>query len=826
MRVFISTSLALILCIYISYGQNENIIINEFMFDPVPSYGLPEIEYVEVLNISNEPLNISGWELNGRIIPGFMIMPGQFLVLCKSSEIHLLHQEIEAIGLEHWDILNNSGQTIILTDNNRETIDSVTYDDTWISDKEKSAGGWALELINPYNPCSGMNNWAVSENLNGGTPGFKNSVFDNSPDNNPPEIINSASIDDGILQIWFDELVDYNDTEHLKAFEILYDNIEFELVISGFTDVQHLAFQEPLQPGKIYQVKVKDLSDCWGNIIRDTVIHFGYGIEPEFNDVLITEILADETPSVGLPESEYLEIHNTTDQLVSMRNSFIFTRSELYPLPDQNLFPDEYYVLIPLSKEELFSSYSNILPMDRFPKLNNDGKDLAIYNRENGIIFSISYDKSWYKYIDKSNGGYSLEMIDIHNPCGDLRNWTASVSAYGGTPGSINSVNDDNPDLTRPGILSAQIIEEEIILVLFDEKLHADCFQEMDVFVNNHNITGLWVYDSVEFNSLEISVQDIPVVNLSYDLNLNGVKDCAGNFMEEGNNSIQVTVPGKPSKGDVIINEILFNPKPGGIDWIEIYNQTDKHLDMKGWYLAKDEFPSKEQYYFLSEDHFLIKPYSFLVLTEDIDKVIRDYPNTDSKYCLEIADLPDLPDKGGYISLWTLENVKLEGTYFSDAQHNLFLKETEGISLERISPDLAANDQDNWHSASSTSGYGTPTQTNSQFMNAQGGAHKIGISPKVISPDQDGFDDILHIFIDLQNTGYLINIFVFNISGELIKNLAKGRLLGANEDITWNGIADNGYTVGPGHYILIMELFHPDGELIKEKRNFVVARKF
>ena len=84
----------------------------------------------------------------------------------------------------------------------------------------------------------------------------------------------------------------------------------------------------------------------------------------------------------------------------------------------------------------------------------------------------------------------------------------------------------------------------------------------------------------------------------------------------------------------------------------------------------------------------------------------------------------------------------------------------------------------------------------------------------------------MHIFIDLQKTGYLANIYIFNLSGALLKKLARGKLLGAKEDITWDGNTDKGYTAGPGHYILLMELFHPDGDMIKEKKNFVVARKF
>jgi len=795
------------------------------MFDPVPSSGLPEIEYVEILNITDEPIRLSGWRLNTHLIPEVTIMPGQFLVLCKSSEVHLLNQSIIAMGMKSWDILNNSGQAIFLTDDSSNTADSLMYDNAWISDKEKSGGGWSLELINPLKPCTGKDNWAVSENLKGGTPGFNNSVFDISPDITPPEIIRSETKDDHSLQVWFSEAVNFNDIELLLSFEILEENIIIDIVLYGYSEIQRFTFSDPLHKGKVYQMQVKDLMDCSGNSIQDTIIYFGHGIEPGFNDILITEILADEIPPVGLPESEYIEILNATEKLISLNNSFIYTNSELYILPDRNLLPGKYYILVPGSKFELFGNYTNAMIMNRFPRLNNDGKDLAIYNRNNGTIFSLSYNKKWYKFTDKSEGGYSIEMIDIRNPCGDINNWTASVSDNGGTPGEINSVSSENPDLSRPMVLTAHALEKESITVIFNEKLHAGCFQDLEVFVNNHNMTGLWTYDSIEFNSLDILIPDEAVTTLKYDLSLTGVKDCAGNFMEEKANTFQVTVPGDPIPGDVVINEILFNSKPGGIDWIEIYNRSEKHLDLKGWYLSKEKYPIEDQKYTIVKDHFIIKPYSFMVLTANIDKVIYDFPNTERVHCLEMLNLPGLPDKDGYISIWASEEIKLEEVYYSDEQHNLFLLDSEGVSLERVSPDIPANDQVNWHSASSNSGFGTPTRINSQFSNTGTRANQIGIFPKVISPDQDGLDDMLHISLINQKPGYFTNIYIFNVRGTLIKTLVKGRLLGTEEDISWDGFIDNGSIADPGHYILLLELFHPDGDMFMEKRNFVVARK-
>jgi len=607
---------------------------------------------------------------------------------------------------------------------------------------------------------------------------------------------------------------------------MMEDNIIPNILHKGYSDIQHVTFSDALKPGKEYIMQIKDLSDCSGNSLQDTLLYFGIGLEPEFNDILITEILVDESPSVGLPESEYIEILNTTDQLISIKNSFIYTSSELYMLPDNNLSPGMYHILVPGTKFELFKNFSRTLIMNRFPRLNNEGKDLSIYNRDNGIIFSMQYDKTWYKYADKSNGGYSIEMIDTDNPCGDINNWTASESVYGGTPGEINSVRSDNPDLTRPRVLSAYALEKESITVLFNEKLHAHCFQDVEVVVNNQNMAGLWTYDTLEFNSLEISLPDATKGTIKYELVLKGIKDCVGNFMENEDNLIQVSVPGDPLPEDVVINEILFDSKPGGTDWVEIYNRSEKHLNLKDWYISGDNFSTQKGKNVIIEDNILLKPFSFLVLTANIEKVVNDFPKTSRDQCIEISIMPGLPDQSGYISIWTSEDIKLDEMHYSNKQHNLFLRGTEGISLERISPDIPSNDLKNWHSASSNSGYGTPTKINSQFRNAGGIANQIEISPRIISPDQDGWEDMLHISLINQKPGYFTNIYIYNIRGILIKTLVKGRLLGINEDITWDGFIDNGIKANPGHYILLLELFHPDGDMLTEKLNFVVAQRF
>jgi hypothetical protein len=42
-----------------------------------------------------------------------------------------------------------------------------------------------------------------------------------------------------------------------------------------------------------------------------------------------------------------------------------------------------------------------------------------------------------------------------------------------------------------------------------------------------------------------------------------------------------------PELGSIVINEIMANPA-GGSDWIELYNTTDRAIDLSGWFLSDD----------------------------------------------------------------------------------------------------------------------------------------------------------------------------------------------------------------------------------------------
>src|SRR5690606_32311724 len=202
---------------------------------------------------------------------------------------------------------------------------------------------------------------------------------------------------------------------------------------------------------------------------------FGIGAKPGFNEVIITEIMADESPVVqaanALPGYEYLEIFNPTNKTLDLRGMKLSDGGAAAVFPSVRLAPGEYAILVPTSRVANFQPFGKTIGLSNFPSLANAGETLSLRSETGALIFSITYSDAWYKDSNKKDGGWSLEMIDITNPCGGIDNWTASTSANGGTPGKENSVKASRPDNMAPKLIRAQAISVTKTLLVFDEKL-------------------------------------------------------------------------------------------------------------------------------------------------------------------------------------------------------------------------------------------------------------------------------------------------------------------------------------------------------------------
>src|SRR6185436_4994695 len=195
-----------------------------------------------------------------------------------------------------------------------------------------------------------------------------------------------------------------------------------------------------------------------------------YSLAQNRYDVVIDEIMADPTPQISLPSNEWIELKNVSANPVNLQNWRIGDATGLSgPMPNFVLQPDSFVIVCTGSVVAAMQVYGRVVSVTSFPSLDNDADQLYLKSSTGLTIHAVSYSLSWYQNAVKSDGGWTLEMIDTKNPCSGISNWKNSTDARGGSPGIKNSVDAVNNDQSVPSIKNAYAIDNLNIIIAFDE---------------------------------------------------------------------------------------------------------------------------------------------------------------------------------------------------------------------------------------------------------------------------------------------------------------------------------------------------------------------
>ncbi|MFC5269163.1 lamin tail domain-containing protein [Adhaeribacter terreus] len=805
--------------------------INEFMADFSPALSLPATEFVELYNRSNKTFNLQNWKLTDAsgvlaTLPAFSFAPGTYVILCARTDTSLFKPFGSVLGLPNFPSLNDSGDNIKLLDNTGKLIDKVSYTNAWYNDPTKASGGFTLELKNPAADCPAPENWAASNDVSGGTPGRQNSVFNTTPDTQIPTLLTVETLSNSALKLTFSETMDSLSLANANYTVSGGISIVSKVVSAGNFKEITLNFSPNLVLGTTYNLTVSGAADCAGNVMQTANQSFGIGAKPGFNQVIITEIMADESPVVNapnpLPGFEYLEIFNPTNQTLDLKGMKLSDGGTPAIFPAVTLAPGEYAILVPTSRVAAFQPFGKTIGLSNFPSFANAGETLSLRTETGVLIFSITYSDTWYKDSNKKEGGWSLEMIDVTNPCGGMDNWTASVAPNGGTPDQENSVKASRPDNTAPKLIRAQAISATKTVLFFDEKLDSLSATQATYQVKNGPAVAAVSIVGAEFNAVEITLAQPLTANQVFTVEVRNVRDCNGNLASVLTATFALPVPGL--KGDVVINEILFNPRPNGVDFVELVNRSSKYIDLKNWQLANlqnDTVSSRKTI----AVNYLLAPQQIVAITTRPDIVMAQYPTHDPNAFLQISSLPSYNDKDGTVLLLNPKNEIADSLTYNEKMHFELLDDKEGVSLERIRID-GPTEKSNFHSAASTVGYATPGKPNSQVQENVQVDSGLTIEPKAFSPDGDGYKDFATFNFNASRNGQVASITIYDSQGREIKKLARNALLAAGNFFQWDGTTNEGRKAPVGYYLVLVELFDMRGKQQSFKETVAIGARF
>ena len=796
----------------------RDVVINEILADPTPVIGLPEGEFVELYNNTSSAIPLGDVTFSDAStttdLPNVLLPPNSYLILCPAADSALWAPFGPVAALSPWPTLNNSGDDLTLAQGG-VVIDQVLYRSSWYDTEEKRSGGWSLEQVNPTPDCSGAANWKESEDVSGGTPGTQNSVFSNAPDVTAPLVTSVSQVGPTQVEVTTNEPLDTTATSNISI--VLAPSLGLNQIsytsLSAFT----VTFSGSFVEGVAYSLTINGITDCAGNQQTEAFeIQIGNGITPRPFDLVINEIYP--IPGEGFIQEEFVELYNATDSLISLEDLYFADASSSVSLPPISMAPGSYAVLISgtsLGSDPFFLDNVWYLPYSSFPSLNNAGDDLELGNSVNGLVIDqVSYSNNWYSDPDKGDGGYSLERKNPFDVCAGSSNWEEPIDVEN-TQGLQNTwFIAVTPDPIQ--WLAAQKQSDSTVQITASGRVSLGTFTV--------SISPSFAVDSIVATDASESIflvyfADVLNDQVTYELTISAAQDCKGDQIQGESFMIKT-----PQKGEVVINEVLFNPVTGGSDYVELYNNSQNVIDLNGWgfhYLnSNDELLVAE----LSDTALLMLPGEYELFTESIEETILQYPDGRVERMHQI-DLPSFPNDEGRVTLASNLGDTIDDFRYSEDYHFELIRDVDGVSLERIDPNRSTNDPTNWHSASQLVNYGTPGYENSQFVEA-GFVDEVTVSPETFSPDEDGRDDVVTISFKLADPGYVANISIYDPNGTMVKDLVNNRLLGKEDAVSWDGVRDDGQKADIGIYLIYIELFDLSGDVKHHKETCVLATRF
>jgi len=658
------------------------------------------------------------------------------------------------------------------------------------------------------------------------------SVQSYTPDLTPPVIQSITVTNANTIAVLFNEALDTVTSQPVTNYfvdkgvgnpvAVLPDPLQPALV--------RLSFAVSFTGGTPYQLTINGVKDLSGNSLANGVAGFTY-IAPyvaKAFDVVLHELMADPLPTVGLPNHEWIELRNTSNRPVNLKNWRIADVSgQSGPFPERLLLPDSFVIVCAASAVGAMAMYGRALPVSNFPSLDNNSDQLWLTSAEGRLIHAVSYTNEWYRNALKKDGGWSLEMVDARNPCSESNNWKASTDSRGGTPGKTNAVTAHNPDNIAPRLLHAYTTDSINIELVFDEPLDSSIAATPARFTISNGIGQPVAATPVPplFNRIALRLGNALTRNQVYTVTTSGVTDCTGNTI--GNQrTARVGLAATAAMADIVINEILFNPPPEGSDYVELYNNSNKIIDLRQTYISnRNSSGAISNITPISATPRLLFPQDFCVITENTDWLSAVYILQNREAIATVPSLPSFNDDKGAVLLLNAQGEITDELNYTDKWHFKLIDNKEGIALERIGYSTATQRPDNWHSAASSAGYGTPGYKNSQYRVNEMVQGTISVSPEIVSPDNDGQDDIATIRYTFPEAGYVANITIFDATGRPVRFLQRNALCGTSGSFNWDGLGEKQQRLATGVYVVFTEVFNLKGMRKQFKLPLVIARR-
>lgn len=699
--------------------------INEFMYYPRTDGGG---EWVELLNISSDSVNLKNWTLGDNATRAlltksdFWLPPQAYLVVANDSSF-LSYWQKAGFFLDSWaalPALNNTSDSIVIRDLCGQVIDSLKYASNWGYKQ-----GVSLERKNPYRFSTIASNWGLSKVPEGATPGATNSLmlkrFNLTIDSiavcsnqTPLRHGDPVDIKVFICNAGLEELSNYGVQLSVSKKSsannlILFDTTIFNNQNLAPYSTVNFAIKINAIAGGVYQIAARSLSSLDEDSTDDFASHIlKVGYPP--GQIVVNEIMYQ--PAANTPE--WFELYNIGDLPIDL-NGWCFRKAHgsWQTLLDTTfiLEPQQYLIVAAnLNFYQMYPEWSgNLLIPPTFPSLNNTSDSLFLKDAANQIHEIIRYDSKWG---GKEN--VTIERINPYTPALSSPNWGSSIAPTGATPGTINSIALRPYDLTIDTLYynSERLCDGDDVII--NLRVRNCGLATVNDWAVNLRISPFHTSDPNNILGEVLLSKSIPILPGEIIAFSHAIPNIAGgayqvqatikcpadeNFRNDTLNSIlRVGYP----VSTIVISEILYKPESGESEWFEIYNLSQRPVDLNQWQL-RDALGS---WRLLADSSVQILPGQFAVVAAQ-PSFLRRYPDFNGLVIFP-SSFPSLHNTSDSLLIRDATGIVIDSAYYRD-----LLGSKSGISLEKTNLAGSGLSLSNWVLSSASEG-ATPGLRNSR----------------------------------------------------------------------------------------------------------------
>jgi hypothetical protein len=582
-----------------------------------------------------------------------------------------------------------------------------------------------------------------------------------------------------------------------------------------------LRMQEELQENKDYTLLIQQLPDPSGNFLRDTLLTFRY-TDPTayaYKSLVLNELMPAPRMDQDLPFVEYVELMNPLTKELRLDGLSYSTSTSTIVLPEYWMPPGGFLLLCPATQASQLQGYGKVMPLASWPTLNNSGTVLSLQSAGE-LIDQLEYRSGSWGGAEFANGGYSLELPDPLYRCEGSSFLMPSSDPQRGTPGKQNARFLSTKDPGPLGVELAFFRNPRLVELVLNQPIFPLGGPAPFSFSPSLAVDSSRVSSSGNRVRLSLAVAALP--SRVYALRAAALRRCMG---AAGGVETQVVLTETPLQGELILNELLVEPRTGDPKFVELHNTSDsKFLSLTSWALGNlNEEGQPSQLRQFGGEGAMLAPKGYLALTEDVNRLRLSYPKSAAGNIQKLSSLPSFPISGGAVLLLSGTGEVVETLSYGSDWHHPLLRSTKGVALERISSSAPAGLAANWHSAASSEEHATPGRQNSTVLGDEVDASLVQVEPLVFDPEGSRGPNFTTIRYSLEEIGWVGSFRIYGAGGQLVQVLGENQVLGRQGLYAWAGTDDSGNRVRPGYYVLVVEFFDLTGRVRQIKKTIVIA---